>query len=170
MMPSPITNKKRSTRTEYSRTRIEWECNHSLKRRKCPPAAPCGGASGSSRSFITCSIGVSRIDEPTGRGLDHGLGSCGHVEFTAGVFDMEIHRPLAQPHNRGDFRRCLSTSRPSQAFQLPIVQRYVARPHLITHPLSQACVDDRSKNLKIDRLGNVVVGAPPPTFQFAVAI
>src|ERR1700720_626330 len=93
--PRPMTRKKSSAKTEYNRTRTERGCN--LRIQRCDCATPAAGgvvlySSGASLMWLT---GVSRVDEPSGGGFDHGLGSGRHVELTAGVFDMEIHRALA---------------------------------------------------------------------------
>src|SRR5258708_7706510 len=97
--------------------------------------------------------GVSGVDEPARGGFDHGLSSCRHVELTAGVFDMEIHRAFAYVQDSGDLRRSFSSRGPSQTLQFSIIQRHVARPNFIARPPSQSRLDDGGKNLEIHRLG-----------------
>src|SRR5882724_539341 len=114
--------------------------------------------------------GVSRVDEPARGGFHHGLSSCGDVELTAGVFDMEIHRAFAYVQNSGDLRGSFSSRGPSEALQFSIIQRHVARPNFIARAPSQSRLDDGCENLEIDRLGDIVIGAETPTLQFTVAI
>ena len=114
--------------------------------------------------------GVSRVDEPARGGFDHGLGSRGHVELTAGVFDMEIHRTFTYVQDSGDLRRSFSSRGPSEALQFSIIQRHMARPNLIARAPSQARLDDGGENLEVDRLGDIVISTETPTLQFTVAI
>src|ERR1700676_2894537 len=139
--PRPMTRKKSSAKTEYSRTRTERGCNLRIQ-----------------RASVMWFTGVSRVDEPARGGFDHGFGSRGHIELTAGVFDMEIHRAFAYVQNRGDFRRRFSSRRPSEALQFSIIQRHVARPNLIARAPSQSRLDDGGEDLEIDRLGDIIIG------------
>src|SRR5882724_2427624 len=164
-----MTRKKSSAKTEYNRARTERGCNLRIQRDRAAPAAG-GVARYSSGESVTRFTGVSRVDEPAGGGFDHGFGSSGYVQLTAGVFDMEIHRAFADVQNSGDLGRSFSSRGPSEALQFSVMQRHVARPNFIARAPSQSRLDDGGENLEIDRLGDVIIGTETPTFQFAVAI
>src|SRR5258708_30180511 len=94
-----MTRKKSSAKTEYNRTRTERGCNLRIQRCDCATPATGGDVLYSGGASLMRLTGVSRVDEPSGGGFDHGLGSGGHIELTARVFGMEIHPALAAVQN-----------------------------------------------------------------------
>jgi hypothetical protein len=113
-----------------------------------------------------------RLDEQARRSLGDCLNAGGDSKFAARVVEMEIDSALTEPQNLGDFRRSLTARRPRECFDFALGERDCLRRWrcIDTSDAGQARDDQGSQHLEINRLGDVIIGAEPPSFELVVPI
>jgi hypothetical protein len=91
--------------------------------------------------------------------------ACG-IQLQPRAVDVEIDRPLGQAKDRGDLGRRLASCRPCQCVGLTVGQIDRLEPNgRPRHPAGPGGADNRSKDLKIDGLRDIVIGPDLSSLQ-----
>src|ERR1700719_3535549 len=87
-----------------------------------------------------------------------------------GVVDVKIDGALGQAENHSNFGGRLAPRGPGQRFTLTIGHVDELRPLLVASDAGKARTDDGLKQIKIDRLGNKIIGAKVASLELDVAV